>query len=143
MKRLWPVVLVLLLITAALATGVWQQYRLFTNTPLELDPQGMVLTVHAGDSLSAVLARLEKQEVTRLDWRWRVLNRLHGVTIKTGEYLLPRGTTPPGLLDLLASGKVIAYRFTIIEGWSVKQLYAALAADPVLKHTLTDIAGIE
>jgi len=143
MKRLRPIGLVLLLVAAALATGVWQQYRQFTNTPLEFDPQGMVLTVHPGDSLNAVLARLEKQEVTRLDWRWRVLNRLRGVTIKTGEYLLPQGTTPPGLLDLLASGKVIAYRFTIIEGWSVKQLYAALAADPVLQHTLTNIAGIE
>ena len=32
----------------------------------------------------------------------------------------------PALLDLLASGKVCTYRFTIVEGWSVKQLLDAL-----------------
>ncbi len=143
MKRLRLVVLLLLLIATALAAGIWQQYHQFSVTPLQTGPQGMVLTVQAGDSLSAVLTRLEKQGVTRLDWRWRLLNRLHGVTIKTGEYQLPPGTTPAGLLDLLASGKVISYRFTIIEGWTVSQLLEALAGDPVLQHTLTDIPELE
>lgn len=142
MKLLRPIVLVLLLVTAALATGAWLQYRQFTSTPLQLEPQGMVLTVHAGDSLGLVLARLEKQGITQRGWRWRLLNRLHGMTIKTGEYQLPPGTTPIRLLDILAAGKVISYRFTIIEGWSVRQLLAALAADPVLQSTLTNTTDL-
>lgn len=143
MNRLRLVVFILLLLAVAVTTGVWQYYRQFTQTPLQTGPQGMVLTVQAGASLSATLAGLEQRGVTRLDWRWRLLNRLHGTTIKTGEYQLPPGITPPGLLELLASGKVISYRFTIIEGWSVEQLLEALATDPVLQHSLDDIAQLE
>jgi UPF0755 protein len=46
-------------------------------------------------------------------------------------------------LDLLASGKVVTYRFTIVEGWSVRQLLTALARDPVLWHTLETVAELK
>jgi UPF0755 protein len=47
------------------------------------------------------------------------------------------------LLDLLASGKVLSHRFTIVEGWSIKQLLDALGTDPVLQHTVTDVTELE
>ena len=143
MKRLVPLALIILLLAAAAAGAAVYQYRQFTGAPLAVGQDGMVFTVEAGDTVGTVLARLEKLGVTQRGWRWRVLGRLHAATIKTGEYRLPPGITPPGLLDLLASGKVVSYRFTIIEGWTVKQLLEALAADPVLRQTLTDIAGLE
>lgn len=142
MRRLTPAVVVAL---ALLATVVftWQQYRQFTLEPLTVPADGIVVVVEPGDTVNVVLTRLEVNGVTHRDWRWRVLNRMHRVTIKTGEYRLQPGTTPPGLLDLLASAQVVSYRFTIIEGWTVKQLLEALAADPVLQQTLTDITGLE
>ena len=141
MKRLTPAVVVLALLAAVVFA--WQQYRQFTREPLTIPQEGMVVVVESGDTVNAVLARLEVNGVTHRDWRWRVLNRLHRVTIKTGEYQLQPGTTAPGLLDLLASGQVVSYRFTIIEGWTVKQLLEAVAANPVLRPTLTDITGLE
>jgi len=141
MKRLAPAVIVLALLATLVVT--WQQYRQFTLGPMTIPPEGLVVTVEPGDTVNAVLARLEGFGVTRKDWRWRVLNRLHRVTIKTGEYRLPPGTTPLGLLNLLASAQVVSYRFTIIEGWTVRQMLAALAAAPVLQHTLTDITVLD
>lgn len=140
MKRLLSTATVLLLVAAAVAIGTWQQYRQFTVTPLEVAQPGVVLNVQPGDTLGAVVARLGSQGVTEWGWRWRLLNRLRQVTIKTGEYRLEPGMTPPEMLDLLASGKVVSYRFTIIEGWTVKQLLDALANEAVLQHTLSDVS---
>jgi len=145
MKRLLPVGLILILLATASMTGLWQQYQRFLQTPLHIEKAGMVLNVEPGTNIRSVLAKLEQLGATRLDWRWRLLNRLQQVTIRTGEYTLQPGMLPADLLSLLASGKVITYRFTIVEGWSVKQLVAALGKDPVLKHTLeseTELANL-
>jgi UPF0755 protein len=136
MKRFLPVALIVLLLTAASMTGLWQQYQRFLQNPLQIETAGLVVNVAPGSSIRSVLQDLERQGVTRLDWRWRILNRFQKVTIKTGEYALEPGLTPPGLLSLLASGKVISYRFTIVEGWTVRQLLAALGDDPVLRKTV-------
>jgi len=142
-KRLLTVSLVLLLLAAAGAVGIWQQYRQFLQTPLSIEPQGLVLNVEAGSNIRTVIAKLEQQGVTRMDWCWRLLNRLEHKTIKTGEYQLEKGVLPLQLLKLLASGKVISYRFTIVEGWALKELLAALGKNPVLQHTLEAVAELE
>ena len=143
MKRLVPLALILLLLTAVSTAGLWHLYQRFLQTPLLLDQAGLVLQVEPGTNIRLVVAKLEQQGATRLDWRWRLLSRLQQVTIKTGEYTLLPGLLPADLLKLLASGKVITYRFTIVEGWSVKQLLNAMANDPVLRHTLGTVAALE
>lgn len=143
MKRLVPVGLILLLLAAACTMGLWQQYQRFLHAPLHIGEAGYVLNVEPGSSIRSVLVNLERQGATHLDWRWRILGRLQRVTIKTGEYALAPGILPVQLLNLLASGKVVNYRFTIVEGWSVKQLLAALGANPVLLHTLETSAELE
>ena len=50
--------------------------------------------------------------------------------------MLEMGTTPADLLLLLVSGKVITYRFTIVEGWNVSQLLSALGNDQILEHSV-------
>jgi UPF0755 protein len=143
MKRLLPVGLIVLLLAAASLSGLWQQYQRFLQTPLQIAETGLVLEVKPGTGIRSVVTNLEQQGATRFDWRWRLLSRLQQVTIKTGEYTLKPDMLPVQLLNLLASGKVISYRFTIVEGWSVKQLLSALARDPVLRHTLETVAELE
>jgi len=94
----------------------------------------LVIMVEPGTNIRSVVAKLEQQGVTRLDWRWRLLSRVEQVIIKAGEYRLNPGLLPSEFLELLASGKVVSYRFTIVEGWSVKQLLNALGMDSVLQH---------
>jgi UPF0755 protein len=131
------------LLAAAGTVGIWQQYRQFLQTPLNIETQGLVLDVEAGSNIRSVIAKLEQQGATRMDWRWRLLNRLEHTTIKTGEFQLEPGVLPLQLLNLLASGKVISYRFTIVEGWSVKELLAALGKNPVLQHTLETVTELK
>lgn len=146
MKRLLPFILLLLLLAIAGASLLWYQYQGFLGSPLRFEQPGYTLNVKTGDNLRSVLAQLEKQGVSRFDWRWRLLGRLQQPTIKTGEYLLEDGILPSQLLKLLVSGKVVSYRFTIVEGWTVKQLLAELASDPVLIHNLDpteDLADLD
>lgn len=146
MNRLLAIAGFALLLSAATAAGLWYQYQTFLGTPLQISPAGEVLLVERGSSVNSVLTRLESRSVTRLSWKWRLLNRLRPATIMTGEYALQSGLTPPQLLELLASGKVITYRFTIVEGWSLQQLLDNLRDDPVLLHTVekaAELAGLE
>jgi UPF0755 protein len=142
-KRLVPVVGVLLIVALATGLGLWQQYLQFLDTPLDIEESGFVLEVESGASIRSVLTKLEREGMTETGWRWRLLSRLQPVTIKTGEYAMMPGMLPLQFLNLLASGKVVNYRFTIVEGWSVKQLLTALGNDPVLGHTIETVAGME
>jgi UPF0755 protein len=139
MKRLLPVALILLLLAVGMAAGIWHQYLRFLDSPLVLANSGLTVNVERGATIRSVVFELEQMGITRMDWRWRLLSRLKPVTIKTGEYALDQGLLPSQLLDLLASGKVVNYRFTIIEGWTVRQLLRALAEDPVVQQTLDDL----
>lgn len=143
MNRVISLALLVLLLAAAGLSGLWQQYQRFLQTPLGVETQGFILNVEPGTSVRSVVEKLEQQGVTRLDWRWRLLNRMQQKTIRTGEFLLEPGLLPAQLLNLLASGKVMTYRFTIVEGWSVKQLINALGRDPVLQHTLETTTELE
>ncbi len=140
MRRFLPLVAVTLVALAALGAGLARQYSSFLDTPLAMEAE-TVLQVPRGASMGTVLQELEQRGLTRRHWRWRVLNRLHPVVIRTGEYALQPGIRPSGLLDLLSSGEVIRYAFTIVEGWTYGDLRRVLAADTVLTHTLGPTDG--
>lgn len=115
-------------------------YRDFLDTPLAVPEQGMRLTIAPGKSLKAVtrdLARRDMLERPRF-FEWHA--RLRGLAdqIKAGEYDVRPGMTPGQFLDMLVQGKVVQYAFTIVEGWNIHQLLEALAADPVLEHSLAN-----
>jgi len=143
MRRLLPLALIFLLIASTVVAGVWYRYQQFLLTPLHLDQAGLVIMVEPGSNIRSVVTKLEQKGVTRMDWRWRLLSRFKPLTIMAGEYELRPGLSPPGLLDLLASGKVFSYRFTIVEGWSVEQLVNALGKDPVLEHSIATVAELQ
>jgi UPF0755 protein len=53
--------------------------------------------------------------------------------IRAGSYEIERGTTPRGLLQRLVQGDETLEKLRVIEGWTVRQLRAALVAAPHLK----------
>ena len=141
--RVGPLVIILLVLAIAAASGFWQQYQNFLHSPLAVADAGLVLTVKRGSSMNGVVNDLEQRGVTRMGWRWRLLNKLQPVTIQAGEYQLDAGMSPAGLLQLLVSGKVVTYRFTIVEGWNIHQLLEALGQDSVLQHRLLNEGDLE
>lgn len=58
--------------------------------------------------------------------------------IKAGSYEITPGTTPRSLLQKLVRGEASLLALTVVEGWNIRQLRAALkAADQLQDHTST------
>jgi UPF0755 protein len=128
--------LAVLLVLVALGAG-WYGYERFRHTPLDVGPQRQTLDVARGSNLHGIVAQLRARALTRapaLYWRvlaeqMRVADRLHA-----GEYALDPGLTPGQLLDNMAAGRVLQRHFTIVDGWTFRQLRDALALVDTLDH---------
>lgn len=135
-----PRLIGLLILTAALVAGwYWMAYQNFLKTPLQVPEKGLVIQVERGTNLRQLARRLEERGVLgHADLLyWHARRHEQADRIRAGEYLIPAGTTPPGLLQILVSGKPVEYRLTLLEGWNFRQVLAAIARDPVLEKTLT------
>jgi UPF0755 protein len=134
--------LILLVLVAAVAGWFYRDYRLFSNSPLAPLPEATTMDVPIGTHLPGVL-RLIEQRGIRIGYSmyWRLLARELGVAGKlhAGEYALTPGLTPAELLRKMAAGDVVQHHFTIVEGWTFKQLRLALAQDAALQQTLTAV----
>ena len=127
-------------VTSLLIGWSWMSYRSFLETPLHLPADGLILQVERGSNLRGLARRLEREGVLRnadlLYWhaRWKGL----ASRIRSGEFRIPPGTTPPALLQILIEGRTVSYRLTLVEGWNFRQVRQAVAGDPVLRQTLGD-----
>ena len=128
----------LLLVAAVLAGGwYWQRYRSFADKPLAGIEAGDSLVVQRGDSLGSVLRTLEETGIaTGERVQWQVLARELGAAgkLQAGEYALDAGISPRALLLAMRDGKVVRRMFTIVEGWNIRELRAALAKVDELEH---------
>lgn len=143
LKKAAGVAAFLVLLLAAFSWCGWQRYQQFLRQPLTVAPGGSVLNVDPGMSGRAVIARLAELRLSENIWQWRLLLRLDPIVFKAGEYQLEPGIRPQGLLQKLDRGDVIRYRFTIVEGWTYRQLLYALQADPVLGPGLKTLMSEE
>lgn len=113
------------------------EYREFTQHPFNLDPDGMTFIVHSGSTLSQLAHELDRLEVidksAYLVWLGRLRGDAH--KIKAGEYVLEHNILPEAFLDKLVNGKVKLHTFTLIEGWTFKQLMKSLRQLDTIKHT--------
>jgi len=78
-------------------------------------------------------------------WQFNLLGRLLGKagTIKAGSYEVGRGVTPLALLDKLSAGEVSQAELVFIEGWTFRQMRAALDADVDVKHDSVALSDAE
>ncbi|HBK45754.1 MAG TPA: endolytic transglycosylase MltG [Xanthomonadaceae bacterium] len=129
--------LLLALLGAAVAGWLWQRYERFAAQPLAAAQPSVV--VASGDSLKAVLRKLRAAGVeVGSDLEWQLLARQLDAAgkLKIGEYALQPALSPRELLVRMRQGRVIQYRFTVVEGWNIRQLRNALnAATPLLHET--------
>ena len=136
-----PVPLVLLLaalVALAVAAGAWIGCLRFAATPIAGPAAEASVLIRRGDGLRAVVGRLREAGVHQgRDYQWLLLARLTGAAghIKAGEYALGPGLSPRTLLQRMRDGRTIQHRFTLVDGWNIRQLRAALAQAEPLRHT--------
>lgn len=134
MRRLTLALVVLVLVLGGGALWV----RSYLATPLAVAGEGYTLEVPTGASWSMIVGRLATDRVVRYPAVLAAWGRLTGQAgrIQAGEYQLAPGLTPVTLLDLLESGRVVLHKLTLVEGWTVRQMLAALRGETALRHTL-------
>ena len=131
------------------AYTLWHQYQAFAADPMAGLEPGDTVVVRQGDSFAVVLDKLRAAGVhDGSDIEWQLLARQLEAAgrIQVGEYALEPGLSPRELLVAMRDGDVLSYRFTIVEGWNIRQVRAALArARPLEQETaeLDDAALME
>ncbi|HPE81188.1 MAG TPA: endolytic transglycosylase MltG [Gammaproteobacteria bacterium] len=131
----------LLLLGSLLAGWVWMEFEEFRNAPLKVAEGSIIYAVPKGATLAMVASDLQAQgmieQARYLRWYGRYTGQ--ATQIRAGEYRLTAGMTPDTLLALLVSGKSVTYSLTLLEGWTIAQVRAALAGHDVLVQTLQDV----
>lgn len=136
--------LVILIVSILLAWG-WMQYDAFIHSPLSLPQEGLVYHLKPGSSVNSLSADLANLGVMEQPLMLRLIARLNrqASQLKAGEYQIPHGTTPPQLLTILSSGRVIQHGLTLVEGWTFKQVMQALNRHDALEQTLSGLSDSE
>jgi UPF0755 protein len=114
---------------ASVLWGVWDEYRRFATTPLDIGSNAEVLTIPRGSTLSEVARDLADRGWVPNTLYFIVLAYREGKqdALKTGEYELRNRMLPAELLTLIASGRSVQFPVTLIEGQTFREAVAGLA----------------
>ena len=115
------------------------------HAPLPMGTEPLELAIEPGTPPRAIARDIEQAGVrvdARILFAWF---RLSGKVreIKAGNYEIPPGTTPLTLLDKLVRGEESLRTLTLLEGWTFRQVRAALAREEQLKHDTAVLADAE
>ena len=136
-KRLfaWSLLAAALLI----AVLVYQLLR-FQYSTIEVADEQTVFLIKSGSNIKSIAQDLTLQKIIDDPWLFILLAKLKGVEtkVRAGEYQIGSGQTAEELLEKFTRGNSVQYSLTIIEGWSFRQMLAAIAEDPIIENTLGD-----
>jgi len=106
---------------------------------------GNVVTIEIskGDSFKQITNKLLEQHIVFKPFWFRVITIVNKTTnkLKAGEYELSSNLTLPEIIDLFVQGKTKHYAITFPEGWTFKELLAAVKNNPILEHRLNENAS--
>ncbi|MBL8305673.1 MAG: endolytic transglycosylase MltG [Rubrivivax sp.] len=127
----WPLLGTLLLAAALLAGAAWW----WLERPLPLSGASAELSIEPGatpQQVAQAWVDAGVQTSPKLLYAWF---RASGQArrIRAGSYEIDAGTTPRRLLEKLVQGDETLERVRFIEGWTLRQLRAALVKAPHLK----------
>jgi len=130
----WIKRIVLIALCLSLLASAELAWYAFSPVPLRTDPAEF--SIKAGSSLKNATRQMIESGVELGAWKFNLLGRLLGkaASIKAGSYEVRGGITPLALLDKLSAGEVTQTELAFIEGWTFRQMRAALDADPEVRH---------
>ena len=102
------------------------------------NPEPIAMVLKTGETLGHIARRLHRHHGLRWPKRLLLLAYLEQSTrrIQAGEYQFEAHVHLGDILDKFVSGQVVLYNFTIVEGWTVRQLLTALAKQDKVQHRL-------
>ncbi len=137
----------LLAVLAGLAGGAWLAAGRLGQAMDQPGPAALPVRIQIapGAPLRSILAQLQHQGALR-HARWvqlyLKLHRRHP-RVQAGLYEIAAHATARQILQQFADGRVLLSSITVVEGWSVAQMRAALDSDPDVTHQLRGLSATQ
>lgn len=126
----WLAAAIAAAVLASAGSALW-----WLNQPLKLQSAPLEVAIEKGKSARAVVQTLNQAGVqtapTLLYWWIRLSGHARG--IQAGSFEIGRDTTPRSLLRKLVQGEEIMRSVTLLEGWNMRQVRAALLKADMLR----------
>jgi UPF0755 protein len=131
------------LIVLALLVTIGVGYHV--HHPLTLPSAPFEFALKQGSSLKSAARQLKEAGLLEQDVTFVLLARVQGKsgTIKAGNYVLEHPVSRLELLTIITKGSISQSQVSVIEGWTFKQLRAALDASPDLSHRSSGLSDAE
>ena len=113
--------------------------------PVKLRSDPADFSIKPGSSLKSATRQMVESGVELGAWQFNLLGRLLGKAgaIKAGSYEVSSGISQLDLLEKLTAGDVTQSEIVFIEGWTFRQMRAALNAVPEIRHDSTPLGDDE
>lgn len=134
------------LLTAATLVLLWLGlgYHSYSTSSINDGTENIIYNVKPGSGIKRLAQDLSSKGMISSPRLFELFVRLGGEadSIQAGVYAIKPGMTAQQFMLALATGDVLSYAFTVIEGWSLKQLLAELANAREMKKTLESPAQL-
>lgn len=132
--------LVVIMFLALLAAAGWLAW--YAATPVVPERLPVEFSIEQGTHLRKASVEFAAQGLIRHPAAFVLLGRLLGQAgkIKAGSYVLEEPLSPYRLLNKVTLGETALAKLTVIEGWTFRQMRAAVDAHPRIRH---DSAGMD
>ena len=139
----WIFRLIWMGVLASIALGGWLAH--VSGQAIHLEQPVQDLTLKHGTSLRGVAQQLVREGVLVEPWSFILLVRLQGKAgeIQAGNYQLTQGMTVSDLFQMMSRGNTVQRSITFIEGWSFRQMRAALNDHPDIRHLSMHLTDAE
>lgn len=137
---LYVVLPILLVIAAAIgAAYIW------VNKPLTLPAPKVDILVPKGATPASIASQINQAGVSLNSAAFVLMARLTELDtkLKAGGYQLVQGDSPLKILRRMAQGDVTSRQITIVEGWNLRQIRAALAQHPDIKQSIQGVTDAD
>jgi UPF0755 protein len=125
-----------------LAFGVWLVSYGWLETTVATPVQ---FSLKQGSSLRSAARQMQEAHVVASPWQFEALGRLsgHATRVQAGNYEVRGDVSPFRLLQMITSGVRGQDQLTVIDGWTLRQLRAALDEHPALKHETAGLSDVD
>jgi UPF0755 protein len=137
--RLW---ITLILLSLLLVVGTATAFMRYATAPFGFETGPVRITVEPGSPLKSISRQLVRKNVIGQAWTFSMLARFRGQgsSLQAGVYEVTASMSPNDLLDRMVRGEALRDQIKFIEGWTFKQMRAAIDAHPGLRHDTRELS---
>jgi UPF0755 protein len=129
--------------TCVFAPAAWLAW--FALTPVDLAASSVDFTITRGSGLRNATRQIIDAGIVMPAWPFNLLGRLAAkeTAIKAGSYQVNAGVTPWQLMRKITQGDFAQSEIVFIEGWTFRQMRAALDVHAAVRHDSTGLADAD